>query len=276
LNGFITNNINLTQIALDRCPNLRNGGAGILASAVKGCASVNEIKLTSCNVDDDILVEFVLGIRALKQLRTLDLSGNHFWRAGCKALATLLADNDGNLEYLGLRDNSRIDNNCANILAKSLTYNRKLKLLLLSDNSAITHRGWDAFSAVLCNTSSVNNTYLSNHTLHSFGNVNLPPKLSVLLEVNFVAGNKGAAIRKILLHHAHLDMTPFHVQWDLKALPFAVNWFDKARGYAQNEDESNINSRKLTAVYQFARAMPMLFVPPPSKMTYKRKICEIN
>ena len=53
---------------------------------------------------------------------------------------------------------------------------------------------------------------------------------------------------------------------DLKALPYAVAWFNTARGaVAGNEggESYNNDAKKLSAVYQFAKAMPLLFVPAP-------------
>jgi len=58
-------------------------------------------------------------------------------------------------------------------------------------------------------------------------------------------------------------MEPF-LEWDLKVMLLAVNWFGRARAYAEN-DESTIDTRKLSAIYHFARALPMMFVPPPNK-----------
>ena len=55
---------------------------------------------------------------------------------------------------------------------------------------------------------------------------------------------------------------------DLKALPYIIEWFEKA-GEAVADDEGgeesyNIEGRKLSAIYQFAQAMPLLFVPAVS------------
>ena len=54
---------------------------------------------------------------------------------------------------------------------------------------------------------------------------------------------------------------------DLKALPFVIAWFDRAREAVAGEPGRGhhlmygIDERKLSAIYQFARAMPLLFVP---------------
>jgi len=271
LNRFVANNSNITGIMLGMCT-LGNEGAGVLASAVSRCTSMKFIGLFSCNVDDDILVQFVSGIRGLHQFHTLNLSWNNFGRAGCEALATMLQDPSCNLTWLDLSRNNRIDDSCATILAHSLKGNCKLHSLNLSGNGAITENGWDAFSQVLCNTSSVNDTYLSNHTLRDLGvgELDLPANLSSLLELNCGADKKQVAIRHILFHHTHLDMEPF-LEWDLKVLPLAVSWFDRARDYVHDE-----STMELFAIYQFARALPMMFVPPPNKASNKRTIGEVN
>ena len=48
----------------------------------------------------------------------------------------------------------------------------------------------------------------------------------------------------------------------LKALPYIINWFGRAAVVAAADDEEGepyrINDRKLSAIFQFAKAMPML------------------
>ena len=49
---------------------------------------------------------------------------------------------------------------------------------------------------------------------------------------------------------------------NLKALPHVVGWFDRAEeAVADDVDESYIEEKKLTAILQFAKSMPLLFVP---------------
>eukprot|EP00579_Thalassiosira_antarctica_P014777 CAMPEP_0201945628 /NCGR_PEP_ID=MMETSP0903-20130614/54001_1 /ASSEMBLY_ACC=CAM_ASM_000552 /TAXON_ID=420261 /ORGANISM="Thalassiosira antarctica, Strain CCMP982" /LENGTH=375 /DNA_ID=CAMNT_0048488699 /DNA_START=45 /DNA_END=1172 /DNA_ORIENTATION=- len=275
VNEFVANNSILTTIVLRSCTlGLGNGGTRILNSALTSCTNLNRIGILGCNVAEDILVDVVLGIRGLHQLRMLFLQGENFGTAGCEALATLLRDPNGNLRHLHLDDSDRIDDDCAIILANALKGSSKLRNIKFSRNSTITGRGWDAFSQFLCDTSSVNATYLSNHTLKNLEVVNLPTNLSSLLELNRGTDKEQVATQKILRHHTRLDMEPF-LEWDLGVLPPVVNCFDRARDGAQNE-EFNVDAKKLSAIYQFAKAKPLMFVPPFNKATSKRKICEIN
>ena len=51
---------------------------------------------------------------------------------------------------------------------------------------------------------------------------------------------------------------------DLKALPYVIAWFDRAGEAVANDEERgryNIDGRKLSSMYQFAKAMPLFFVP---------------
>ena len=47
---------------------------------------------------------------------------------------------------------------------------------------------------------------------------------------------------------------------DLKALPFVVAWFDKA-GEMGTAYSYHVDQKKLSAIFQFAQAMPLFFVP---------------
>ena len=91
-------------------------------------------------------------------------------------------------------------------------------------------------------------------------------------------------------------MMPFF-EWELKVLPIAIRWFDKAIGFAatsqsismeeeDDEDDStpesrkevaNIETEKLSAIYQFVTAMPMFFVPTVTTvLPLKRKLSTLT
>jgi hypothetical protein len=161
----------------------------------------------------------------------------------------------------------------------------------------------DAFTSILCNTLSIGDTYCSNHTLTSIGVLDSEDEpqeadkswshLRSLLILNKGKNKRHVAIKKILQYHPNIDMKPFF-HWDmkegernLKALPYVVSWFDKAREVAagdtvskddhddddtaNSDDEKeavaddnisyNVDEKKLSAIFQFALAMPLLFVP---------------
>ena len=219
-------------------------------------ANLLELSLGYNTIEDvgvDVLVDALL---PNSSLRSLDLSYNPITIRGCQSLAALLENPNSNLDALYL-DNNNIGNLGAFIFANALARNRKLNILYL--NNDITAEGWSSFSKVLCDTSSVNNTHLSNHTLENlFGAPNIPADVNALLHLNSSSEDKRqVAMTKILKHHQHFDMQPFF-EWDLKVLPLVIDWFDRARSI-ESTDIVGTGKRKLDAIYQFIRAIPESF-----------------
>ena len=171
---------------------------------------------------------------------------------------------------------NNVGNEAAATFANALTNNHTLYELDLGDNPLITAVGWQAFSKILCDTSSVNATFLSNHTLFFLGHDlygHLPQlelnerddmkevaMIKILLELNERDDKKEVAMIKILQCHDDFDMQPFF-EWEFKVLPLVISWLEKASECEMPENfESNIEPRKLSTIYQFVRDMPVLYV----------------
>ena len=192
---------------------------------------------------------------------------------GCQALASILEDPNCNIRYLSLPDNY-IDIGGVTVIANSLASNTKLAQLNLQNNVFDISDAEGIFTRLLCNTSTINDTYSSNHTLEKY-NVTVRqshagPILASLLKLNRIANKGHVAIRKILRFHPDIDMSKLF-DWDaedeqtLKALPFVVAWFEKGREAIAElnsiqRESYYIDKRELSAIYQFARTMPLLFV----------------
>ena len=222
-----------------------------------------------CDITDEQLPLIVEGVRGLRSLEKLDLWNNSIGAAGCQTLATLLKNSNYNIRTLGLGGN-RVDMNGAIAIVNSLSKNSRLRHLNLrhnpvdsTDDTSLTQ----ALETLLCNTSSINDTYASNHTLENTG-LSYPERLEFLLDLNKDTNKSHVAIKKILKHHPKIDMEPLF-DWDaeegeqnLKALPYVIAWFGRARAAVADDDESyNVEEKKLSAIFQFAKAMPLLFVP---------------
>jgi len=291
------NNLNHLDI---RSP-IQIGGNHILSLPLQRCTNLTHINLTHCNMVDEELILIVYAIRGHPSLKMLNLLGNIIGNDGCTALDTLLLDPNCNIEHLGLIDN-QIGNRGGVFLANSLINNTKLKTLRLINNpftreNPIAQSVEDAFSTSLCDTSSINATYTSNHTVQILlkappDTLDFNPKLKILLGMNDLTNqvqvreslsfndldypNIGrVAIRKIIKYHpnALADIEPFLADWigddeqSLKGLPHVIAWFHKAReAFANSSEEEgrDVERRMLSAIYQFARALPTLIVPPPS------------
>ena len=231
----------------------------ILVLLLRADIELQELNLSGNDIDDEGVDDLASDLSNNSSLRVLRLSSNRNITArGYLSLAAQLENPNCNLEVLNLSFNN-IDNEGALILANALPANCKLNELNLvsySDNNGITAEGWSNFAKVLCDTSSINNTFLSNHTLENFG-IDTPADVKSLLTLNRSSEDKSLiAIRKILRYHQHFDMQPFF-EWDLKVLPIAINWFDRAR--TVDDNNAGTDKHKLGAIYQFIRAMPEAF-----------------
>jgi hypothetical protein len=149
----------------------------------------------------------------------------------------------------------------------------KLTHLNLEDNDFDESSADDIFSRLLCDASTINGTHSSNHTLEKLvyrRQRSHEPLLASLLKLNKGTNKSHVAIRKILRFHPVIDISKLY-DWDsgdeqtLKALPFVVAWFERGREAIAElnsiqRESYYIDKRELSAIYQFARTMPLLFV----------------
>ena len=135
-------------------------------------------------------------------------------------------------------------------------------MLALNDNPLITGKGWSSLSRLLCNTDSINESFISNHSIEDLGQVNddnfdLPAEIVSSLDVNASSDDKKqVAIDKILLNHPHFDCTPYF-DYDFNILPSLIKWTERADEYERSFD-AGIQRRKLSVIYQFVKGMPTL------------------
>ena len=248
--------------------NLQSGGDRVIGDTLRSCRNLQSLDLTGCSITDEQLLPIVDAVRGLQQLEELTLGGsvdNNIGDASCEALATLLTDPNCNLHALDLGHNN-ITNEGATTIANSLVNNTKLRVLCLYYNQ-IDPSVDDVFSKILCNNTSINLTYSSNHNLETL-NLNEVREngrqLESLLDMNAETNKSHVAIKKILKFHPNMDMEPLF-DWDaereqtLKALPYSIGWFESARvAIADDDEQYGIEERKLSAIFKFARAMPLL------------------
>lgn len=178
------------------------------------------LDISSNNLGGDGVDSLVSALKNCTKLKRLYMSGSGTITVkGCAALSTLLEIST--LELLHLANNN-IEDEGAQLFACALEGNTSLKELCISTGghftptSPITDTGWGAFSRLLCDTSSINNTYLSNHSQRPGA---LPTILKDCLKLNDYTDKKIVAKKKMLRYHIKFDMQPL-LEWDLKALPF--------------------------------------------------------
>jgi len=244
----------------DNC--LQKNGCIALATLLKcSVTGLQQLDLGSNELDDESIGVLVPVLKNYSHLESLRLTDNDsITSKGWQHLATILENPNSNLKELNLYGRSNFDDKALTVFARSLINNRSLHTLNLNDNQAITDEGWKVLSKSLCDTSSVNSTFLSNHTLRFSGRLNGVPSLQPLFTLNKIKDKKEVAIIKILQNHNDFDMTPFF-EWEFKVLPLMTGWFERASVIDMPKDyEPNIEPRKLSSIYQFIRGMPLLYV----------------
>ena len=267
---------------------LLDGGDRIVTSSMRSLSNLRVVSLINCRMRDEQMLPMVEALRGNRSLERLVLSfigrigDNTIGNTGCEALATLLEDPNTNIRYLNLSNNV-IRTEGSIVLVNSLANNTKLERLNLTSNPIDYGIVDDAFFRLLCNTTSIDSIYSSNHTLAALDlRLHFLPEeeLSIinknLLILNTDTNKSRVAIKKILKYHPNIDMEQFFY-WDeegeqsIKALPYILAWFERAKEAVVEDEEFHIETKKLSAIYQFAQAMPIQLVPPSHMKDEDRK-----
>ena len=240
-------------------------GLRALGTLVRRTTSMQSLGLCNSSLTDEGLQSFIEGVANCCSLTNLDLTANNLITAnGLSSLMSLFRAEHCSLSELSLFGINIGDDDAA-VLANGLRGNKSLTTLRINA-SDITARGWAAFSRLLCDASSVNNTYLSNHTLAQIefridGDIRcFPPDGDVAQYLKWnKSHNQAAAMYKILDNHPDIDFGPLF-QWKMKCLPLVVAWLEGAWLCNVNESTEVFQCRQLSTVYKFVRSMPQLTV----------------
>ena len=243
---------------------LHKNGCVALATLLRCSASeLGNLFITHNEINDDGIDVLIPALKNCSCLHELWISHNpSITTRGWQSLASILESPNYNLEVLYIPQNN-VDDEAVVSFANALTNNHTLHSLCLDNNPSITAVGWEALSKLLCNTSSVNETFLSNHTLRnvaSRANANANEIIGPLLELNRRDDKNEIATIKILQSHDDFDMLPFF-EWEFKVLPMVLRWLERASDCEMPDNfEPNIERRNLSTIFQFVRGMPLLYV----------------
>ena len=251
-----------------------------ITTTFKWCSNLYHIHLTNCSITDETFLPMVEALVGHPVVELIQLDENQIGNKGCELLSKLLQDPSSTLTNISLRSNN-VGNEGAIAFANSIA-NSKLETLSLFNNPVDISVD-SAFSKALCDTTSILNTYQSNHTFTQLYfeddrlEADYPGEffgehLLSLLIMNEGKNKKHVAIKKILRYHTIMDMEAFfqlgsdddEEKGNLKALPYLIAWFDRAREAVTESDEEGggytVEGRKLSSIYQYVRAMPLRFV----------------
>jgi len=200
-------------------------------------------------------------------LKYLELSENELvTSAGWEILSDYLQSPNFALQELHLGRNN-INDDIVIALTSSLEHNKILKKLDLydctdeDDNELITERGWEAISTLVCNKSSIMDTYNSNHTLNYVNDTEDEEEneLESYLKLNKNKDKVEVARQKILQTHFLIFDDTSKIQelldMELEVLPTAIAWMGKPT----HNDWKGTNVSGLSTMFNLMRRLPDLF-----------------
>jgi len=186
LGGGLKKNNKLKKLTVQRIESITpSGWAAFFRGMSNSNSSLNELDLEDNDeIGDEGAVALSGAFAGNNSLKCLDLSSIKFISTNnWIALLKSLFNPDSVLEKLYMYNND-IDDEVVTFLGGALVNNATLKSLSLMYNRSITERGWAAFfgrlsnrgwktlASVLCNKSSIDSIYRSNHTLQDVGWIN--------------------------------------------------------------------------------------------------------
>ena len=238
-------------------------------------------------------------------LKKLNLCGNRIGSASCEALGALLEHPDCNIQTLNLMRN-QISKFGFYHLANSLVNNSSLECLDLVDNNPLNeqYRIDESTFVYTFGSALLNLTpnqllakkvdppeiwcptlkYYANHTLERLWvDCEKTYYLCDSLKMNSCSNKSHVAMRKILKGDTDIVVEPLFGwdesgEWSLKSLPHLVAWYEVAEAVVESysdsdeeEEDYDIDRKKLSSIYDYAKAMPLLFVPPSHYKAVERK-----
>ena len=154
---------------------------------------------------------------------------------GWQNFTNLLLNPNSALKELVLTGNT-INDDIISAFASALTNNNQLRNIQFGhygNTSPVTSVGNDAFSRMLCDTSTILNTFNSNHTLASTGfSFQFSEDIYPLLSINQKNSIRQAARIKILNSHfsgSYINIQVF-TEMKLNVLPTAISWMGRDNG----------------------------------------------
>jgi len=229
------------------------------------------LDLSHNNIDDEGLQLLVPLVSNMSSLKHFSLHANHsITPTGWQALTGYLQSPNFALEKFTLGENKINNATLAAFMSDLvLVHNKTLKRFYLDEcldedeDNLITERGWAAVSTLVCNKTSIMDTYSSNHILQALGwdhdQINMPDDLLSYLELNENKDKAEVARQKILqTHFSNSDKSKMQefLDMELEVMPAAIAWMGKPT----NDDWIGKSMSGLSLMYNLMRSrVPDLF-----------------
>ena len=226
---------------------------------------LKELNLHYTTIDDDVITAFANDLSRNRTLEVLDLGFcEDITPTGWLTFSRLLGSHSilRDFEVSGNFTTDEVVAAYTNELSGNETSQlKRLNIYMESDYNrpSISNDIWDPLKNLLCNTTGINSTWSSNHTLCDLGkyprysdeesddeDIEMPVEMYDLLEMNKDEDKKQVARRKVIKYHfsGDFDVNAL-IGSDQKLLPRKISWFGR--------DELG-----LSVVYSIIRTLPDL------------------
>jgi len=277
---FLLRHGNLTLKKLDLADNnIGNRGAVGLINAFASNNKVENLILNNNDIGDEGCAALGRGFGNNSSPLELDMiSNSSITTIGWQSLSSIVRGPHSGLQEINLAGNDSFDDDATIAWVKALeeSRNTRLRVFWLGGHDYVTSRGWKAITNLVCNKTSIDTVYDSNHTLTNISN-NMGVREEMMkcdvpedcyrilrrcmdLSSNFGALTKESAKRKIIelyFMEGEANMKDL-LDLDLIVLPHMIAsiGFKKApSGYCYNLDMAR---GRQSLLYQLFRAWPLL------------------
>jgi len=223
LGSSLANNKTLKLLDLNCITSISVEGWNEFAARLRNSA-LQELILCNCMLNDYSAAAIVWAMRANTSLKRLNMSENpSIYPAGLAMIFELLGEHKPALEELHLRGFHRLNR--------------------------LTVEGWSTLSHAICDKSSIDATYSSNHSFHTLrGSVRPPRDVMLHLRRNKEEDKAEVARQKILKYHfsgRKKDIQVF-ARMPENHMPFAIAWIGR-------------NNLGYSVMFDFVSSFPALF-----------------
>ena len=261
----LTNNSTLEELDLTSCYAVTSSGWLALSPLLGRSSSLYELNLSESTIDDTVITAFVNELRSNGTLERLFLRRcEYVTSTGWITLSPLLGSPNSALRELDVCENN-IDDDVVVAFFNEISGNdnSKLKRLGIRDPLSITDVVETPIRNLLCNTSSIDATWSSNHNLYYLGVIRseesdqdnedgdnredeIADEIIGLLTMNEDEDKKQVARKKVIKHHfsGYFDVNTL-IGSNQTLLPRKISWFGR-------------DSLGQSVVYSIIRTLPEL------------------
>ena len=265
-NGHVTDNVmmsladtlvnssTLEELEITNCTAVSSiGWLGLSRALGSPRSSLKKLKLWDTPIDDTVIFAFGNDLSRNASLEVLIIKCDEdrpiITSEGWLAFSRLLGSNLSNLREIDISLVNDINTDAIIIFINELSGNENslLKYFFLPRPLDPTDDIWHPIVNLLCNTSSIDATWSSNHTLCDLGhfvaeesdqdsddedsdifNIGMPQEVLDLLEMNENEDKKQVARRKVIKHHfsEDFDLSAL-IGSDQRLIPRKISWFGR-------------------------------------------------